>query len=145
MRPFRRLLRHEGGASALEFALVAAPLLLIIVGTVEYGRALWTQQAMQSLAISAARCIGVQQTQCTTSGSYSLAKTRTWVIGEAAKLGVPLQTANITVNASTTCQGVSGFATVAISYLFVSAAPQVVTAMVLGPTLRANACFPVQA
>jgi Flp pilus assembly protein TadG len=144
VRPLRCFLRHEGGASALEFALVAVPLLLIIVGTIEYGRALWTQQAMQSLAISAARCIGVQQTQCTNSGVYNAAKTSTWVIGEAAKLGVPLQAANITVNASTTCQGVSGFATVAISYLFVSAAPQVITAMVLGPTLRANACFPVQ-
>jgi Flp pilus assembly protein TadG len=137
--------RHQGGASALEFALVAVPLLLIIVGTVEYGRALWTQQAMQSLAISTARCIGVQQTQCTNSGIYNANKTSTWVIGEAAKLGVPLQAADITVNASTTCRGVAGFATVAISYVFVSAAPEFITALVLGPTLRADACFPVQA
>lgn len=140
----RQFVRHQGGASALEFALVSVPLLLIIVGTVEYGRALWTQQAMQSLAISTARCIGVQQTQCTNSGTYSANKTSTWVIGEAAKLGVPLQAANITVDASTTCRGVAGFATVAISFVFVSAAPQFITALVLGPTLRADACFPVQ-
>jgi Flp pilus assembly protein TadG len=143
-RTLRRLLHHQGGASALEFALVAVPLLLIIVGTVEYGRALWTQQAMQSLAISTARCIGVQQTQCTNSGTYNANKTSTWVIGEAAKLGVPLQAVNLTVNASTTCRGVAGFATVTISYVFVSAAPQFVTSLLLGPTLRAEACFPVQ-
>lgn len=145
MRRFlRRFLRHEGGASALEFALVAVPLLLIIVGTVEYGRALWTQQAMQSLAISAARCIGVAQTECTSAGSYNATRTRTHVIAEAAKLGVPLQAGNITLNANTTCRSVSGFATVTISYVFVSAAPEFVTSLLLGPTLRADACFPVQ-
>lgn len=141
----RHFARDEGGASALEFALLAAPLLLIIVGTIEYGRALWTQQAMQSLAIATARCIGVSQSQCTTSGSYSSTKTNTYIIAEAAKLGVALQTTNVTLNASTTCQGVSGFATVAISYTFVSAVPAFITAMVMGPALRANACFPNQA
>src|SRR5690606_25512915 len=105
----RRFARHQGGASALEFALVAVPLLLIIVGTVEYGRALWTQQAMQSLAISSARCIGVAQTECTTSGSHSVTKTRAHVIAEAAKLGVGLQSGNITINANTSCRGVAGF------------------------------------
>lgn len=141
----RRFRHDDSGASALEFALLAVPLLLIIVGTIEYGRALWTQEAMQSLAIAAARCIGVSQSQCSTSGAYSSSKTSTYVIAEAAKLGVPLQSTNITVNANTSCRGVSGFATVAISYTFVSAAPQFVTALVLGPTLKANACFPNQA
>ena len=142
---WRRFARHEGGASALEFALLAVPLLLIIVGTIEYGRALWTQQAMQSLAIATARCIGVSQSQCTTSGSYSSTKTNTYLIAEAAKLGVALQTTNITINASTTCQSVTGFATVGISYTFVSAVPAFITALAIGPTLRASACFPNQA
>ena len=141
----RRFSRDQSGASALEFALLAVPLLLIIVGTIEYGRALWTQQAMQSLAIATARCIGVSQSECSSSGTYSSTRTNTWVIGEAAKLGVALQSTNISVNANTSCQGVSGFATVAITYTFVSAVPAFVTALVLGPTLKATACFPNQA
>lgn len=144
MTRLRQFARHDGGASALEFALLAVPLLLMIVGTIEYGRALWTQQAMQSLAIATARCIGVSQSECTSSGSYSSTKTNTYLIAEAARLGVALQSTNISVNAATSCQGVAGFATVAINYTFVSAAPAFITAMVLGPTLKANACFPNQ-
>jgi Flp pilus assembly protein TadG len=140
----RRLARNESGASALEFALLAVPLLLMIVGTIEYGRALWTQQAMQSLAIATARCVGVTQSDCSSSGSYSSSKTNTWLIAEAAKLGVALTTTNISINANTSCQGVTGFATVAITYQFVSAAPKFITALLLGPTLKANACFPNQ-
>lgn len=139
-----RFVRHQGGASALEFALLAVPLLLIIVGTIEYGRALWTQQAMQSLAISTARCIGVGQSECSNSGTYSSGKTTAFVIAEAAGYGVPLQAADVSVNASTSCQGVAGFATVTITYRFVSAAPEFITALFLGPNLRATACFPNQ-
>ena len=84
MTRLRQVARHDGGASALEFALLAVPLLLMIVGTIEYGRALWTQQAMQSLAIATARCIGVSQSECTSSGSYSSTKTNTYLIAEAA-------------------------------------------------------------
>lgn len=145
MSSFARFIRHQGGASALEFALLAVPLLLIIVGTIEYGRALWTQQAMQSLAIATARCVGVSQSECSTSGSYSSSKTNTYVIAEAAKLGVALRSTNISVNANTSCQGLSGFATATITYEFVSAAPAFITALVIGPTLTASACFPNQA
>ena len=144
MRRLRKFARHDGGASALEFALLAVPLLLIIVGTIEYGRALWTQQAMQSLAISTARCVGISQSECASSGTYSSSKTTAYVIAEAARLGVPLQGPDISVNAATSCQGVTGFATVTITYRFVSAAPEFLTAMVLGPNLRAPACFPHQ-
>lgn len=142
----RSRFRHdESGASALEFALLAVPLLLMIVGTIEYGRALWTRQAMQSLAIATARCVGVTQSDCSTSGSYSATKTSTYLIAEAAKLGVALTTGNISINANTSCQGVSGFSTVAITYTFVSAAPKFITALLIGPTLTATACFPNQA
>jgi Flp pilus assembly protein TadG len=140
----RRFGRNESGASALEFALLAVPLLLIIFGTIEYGRALWTQQAMQSLAIETARCIGVASTDCANSGTYSATRTRDHLITEAAKLGVSLSSGNITLNPSTTCRGVSGFATVAISYRFVTVVPDFITALMVGPTLNASACFPNQ-
>lgn len=145
MSSFARLIRHQGGASALEFALLAVPLLLIIVGTIEYGRALWTQQAMQSLAIATARCVGVSQSECSSSGSYNSSRTNSHVIAEAAKLGVALESTDISVNANTSCRSVSGFATVTITYEFVSAAPAFITALVIGPTLTASACFPNQA
>lgn len=41
-RAFARLLRSTSGASAIEFALIAMPLLLFLFGTMEYGRLMWT-------------------------------------------------------------------------------------------------------
>lgn len=143
-RPARALRDHTGGASAVEFAIVAAPLLLILFGTVEFGRLLWTRQAMQSLAISAARCMGVRQTSCSSAGAYSATATTSYVIAGAAGLGVPLASTNITLNASTTCGGVSGFSSVAISYTFATAVPVLINALAGGVALSASACFPNQ-
>ena len=80
----RSFWRNERGVSALEFALTALPFLMLLVGTIELGRLLWMRQAMQSLAGSAARCMGVLQTQCAASGVYSPTGTANFVIVGAA-------------------------------------------------------------
>jgi Flp pilus assembly protein TadG len=140
----RALISDQRGASALEFALLIVPLLILVVGTIEYGRAVWTQHAMQSLAISTARCVAIQQNECAVSGTYDAARTRTHVINEAGKLAVPLTAANIAINTNTSCQGVAGFVKVTINYRFVSPAPDFITAMGTGPHLTATSCFPIQ-
>jgi Flp pilus assembly protein TadG len=58
-RSFRRFAGARSGATAVEFALVIGPLLLVLLGTVEVSRLLWTRQAIQSVAIAGARCLGV--------------------------------------------------------------------------------------
>lgn len=42
MRRLARLLRHQGGASAAEFALILPLLLIAIVGTIDVGRYIWS-------------------------------------------------------------------------------------------------------
>lgn len=45
-RRVRQFLSDQSGASAVEFALVALPLILLTVGIVEVGRAIFTQQSL---------------------------------------------------------------------------------------------------
>ena len=66
-RPLRVLLAHlrrdERGASALEFSILAIPLLAFMFGILEFGRAMWTEEALQSTAATVARCVGLQVQQ----------------------------------------------------------------------------------
>lgn len=56
--------RDQGGASAVEFALVAVPFFLMLFGIIEGGRLLWTQLGLQHAVEMAARCASL-----TTSGN----------------------------------------------------------------------------
>jgi Flp pilus assembly protein TadG len=58
----RRRLRQQRGAVAVEFALIMPVLLLILVGTLEFGR-VWSQlQVFQGAAREGARCAAVKAT-----------------------------------------------------------------------------------
>jgi Flp pilus assembly protein TadG len=60
MKIFRRRLRRENGAVAVEFALIMPVLLLILFGTIEWGR-VWSQhQVFNGAAREGARCAAVQ-------------------------------------------------------------------------------------
>jgi Flp pilus assembly protein TadG len=52
------------GATALEFALIAPPLLMLLVGTLDVGRLLWTRAALQDAVARAARCVAVTPEMC---------------------------------------------------------------------------------
>jgi hypothetical protein len=58
----------------VEFALVAPVFLAPLFGTLEFGRALWTQQALQQTAIAGARCMALPQTNCATAAYLQLGK-----------------------------------------------------------------------
>ena len=55
-RPLRRLFKARDGAEAIEFALVSIPLVLFLMGVVEFGRLYWTQSDLQYAAEATARC-----------------------------------------------------------------------------------------
>jgi Flp pilus assembly protein TadG len=62
MMKTRRRLRQQRGAVAVEFALIMPVLLLILVGTLEFGR-VWSQlQVFQGAAREGARCAAVKAT-----------------------------------------------------------------------------------
>jgi len=141
----RRLWRDSGGAAAIEFAAVLGPLLLLTFGVIEFGRLLWTREALQETATAGARCMGMIASSCASGGAYSSANTDTYVEAVAAEWGVTLANANITLNNATTCAGVSapnGFSTVTITYSFQSVVPNEVKSLTGGASLSNTACFP---
>lgn len=138
----RRFRQSVLGASAVEFALVATPFLLLMVGTVEAGRFIWTRIALQETAIAGARCMGLRTASCGTSGTYSSSLTSSYIINTARGWALTLTSANVTLTNGTTCDGQAGFSRVAISYTFQTAVPQLLGAFKNGVPLSATACFP---
>ena len=69
--PLGRLARSRGGATIVEFALVAPPLLMLLLGIMETGRALWTQNALNYAVEQAARCASIDQNNCGNAGQVA--------------------------------------------------------------------------
>jgi hypothetical protein len=141
---FKRFRRDKSGATALEFALVAGPLLLLIFGVIEFSRAEWTRQSLQEIAIQGARCMGVRQTACTTGTTIDVAKSKTYLITEGHDYGLELTGNGITLESNVSCDGVAGFSRVRLAYDFRTAVPGLIEALLAKIPLQAQACFPNQ-
>jgi Flp pilus assembly protein TadG len=77
MKPLGRLMRAQAGSVALDFALIATPLLLLLLGTMELGRMLWYQNALNYSVEEAARCATIDVHNCATTDqikSYAAAR-----------------------------------------------------------------------
>jgi Flp pilus assembly protein TadG len=143
MRPWLGRFRDcRGGASALEFSLILAPMLVLMFGGIEYSRLLWTREALQQAAIAGARCVGMPQTGCSTAGVYNAASATTFIQNAAAAWSIALPASGIAVSTSATCGGVGGFSQVTLTYAFQTVAPTLLPTLSAGSTLTATACFP---
>ncbi|RUT30227.1 pilus assembly protein [Arsenicitalea aurantiaca] len=138
----QKFLLDRTGASAVEFALIIGPLLLLLFGSIEFGRYLWTRQALQETAIAGARCLAVPQSECMLSGTYNAATARTHVQSIARGWGIALADQGVTLEPDVSCAGTSGFSRVVVSAPFNSPVPQVMTALTGAETISASACFP---
>lgn len=125
--------------------MLAGPLLLLIFGSIEFGRAMWTREALQATAIAGARCMGLVQNSCGTASVYNSSMTTSYVQNIAATWKVVLPTAGITLNRNASCGGVNGFSQVSVSYTFRTAVPALISALANGVPLSAVACFPNRA
>lgn len=133
--------RAASGTAAIEFAILAPPFLCLGFGVYEFGRALWTLEALQESATEGARCIGVQSGSCYSNGSYSEDETIDYVQGVAQGWGISVPDADIVPTQSTTCGTVAGFAQVQITYQFSTVVGSLIPALA-NQTLTASACFP---
>jgi Flp pilus assembly protein TadG len=140
----QRFRRDRTGAATLEFALIAVPLVVLLFGGIEISRAEWTRQALRETAISAARCIGVGQSECADAGVYSAKKALEQVKAFGNAWGLALDTDDITLDNKATCNGIAGFSQVQISYRFETAIPEAVTGLLQKTVMAAEACFPNQ-
>jgi Flp pilus assembly protein TadG len=144
-RRLTAFIASHDGTTALEFAFVAPLLLLFVLGTFEFGRLLWTREALQEAAATGARCMGVLQSSCATGGAYSAAKTTSYVQTLAAQWSVALPAADVALNQNATCGGIAGFSQVSITFAFQTVAPGIIRALSGGLTFSTSACFPNQA
>jgi Flp pilus assembly protein TadG len=141
------LARAQDGATAVEFALVLPMFLMLVFGSIEFGRLLWTQQALQEAAIAGARCVAIAQgsnannSPCAASGSYSSTTTMSYIQTVASGWGLSLPSSGINANpaGSGVCAGLSQ---VTLTSTFYSVAPQIVKLATGGTTLTATACYP---
>jgi Flp pilus assembly protein TadG len=62
LRERARFRMGNRGATAVEFAFIGPALILLLFGTIEGGRMLWTQNTLQYVVEQAARCAVVNQT-----------------------------------------------------------------------------------
>lgn len=138
-------LKSVSGASAIEFAILALPMFMLLFGGVEAGRAYWTSQAVKDVATSVARCIGVASPECVRDGIFDRDKTISYALSNALSLGVPLAKNSITITENGECAGVGGFAVVTISHSFASPVGLLGNMFADGITFERRSCFPVTA
>ncbi|MGH9553423.1 MAG: TadE family protein [Terriglobales bacterium] len=123
-RRIRRLLRRSDGNTALDFALLALPFLLVVFGVFEFGRLLWVQNALHYSVEEAARCGVVNLSVCSNaSQTQTFASTRS---------GATFPTSTFTVTTPSCGNKVSA------SYPFIFVTPLINYSV----TLTAESCFP---
>jgi Flp pilus assembly protein TadG len=130
------------GTTAVEFAICALAMMLIVVGFIEFGRLVWTSEVLQEAASEGARCMGLRANACAAAGVYSAASSTNYVVSVATARGVAITSAMITLSNAAVCGGTSGFSRVSISYDFTTVAPSLLTSLVNGFIVPASACFP---
>ncbi|MEA2741605.1 MAG: hypothetical protein QOH05_4912 [Acetobacteraceae bacterium] len=79
MSQFRVLLGRRDGATAIEFALVAALFLPLCLAIFDAGLLLWTQGALQSTAALTARCAAIASPVCTNPQQFAVTTAGNWV------------------------------------------------------------------
>lgn len=134
--------RARGGNVAIEMALVLPAFLALVFGTIEYGRLLWTRQALQETATVAARCMAILQSPCASGGSYSAIRTTSYIQQVGNQWGLSVPSSAITLMPNATCGGVAGFSEVSLAFRFISAVPKIVLLPAGGFVLSTAACYP---
>lgn len=115
----RNLFRHKGGATAVEFAIVAPVFLFMIIGIMACGLAIWSRNVINDVATEAARCIAVGNTDCTVAAANCVDSVAVcYVIRLASDRGLGgLAAAGISIETAATI-GAASFTRVTINHVF---------------------------
>ena len=133
----RGFLRDTRGATAIEFALVVGPLILLLLGTIEVGRLMWSGHALDEVAIAGARCIGIHAPACAHEDEIVPDLAVSFIRAAARSRGIVLEATDISLDTDAGCAVETGFLRVALSFRFDSVLPGLA-----GTRLDAEACFP---
>lgn len=138
----RALTRTRKATTAVEFAVCALAMVLIVVGFAEFGRLVWTTEVLQEAVSEGARCMGLRANSCAAAGVYSSANTKAYVVSRATAAGVVITPAAVSLSNVASCGGATGFSQVSINYNFATVAPALVAVLADGFTVSVAACFP---
>jgi Flp pilus assembly protein TadG len=98
---FRKLRRRRGGATAIEFALVAGLFLPLCFAILDAGLLLWTEGSLQSVAALTARCAAIASPSCANAlQAQTFAVNNLWVFAGL------ITTANVSAPATVSISGV---------------------------------------
>lgn len=123
---------------AIEFAAIALPLMLLLGGSIEVSRYVWTRLALQDAASVGARCLGLQLDPCFGTKTMDLDGTVGFVRKQAAAWTIDLSEDSVTVEDDATCHDVDDFVKIAIRHRFVD-----VISILPEAWIDVAACFPV--
>jgi Flp pilus assembly protein TadG len=127
-----RLLRCRAGTTAIETAVLLPTFLLMFLGIVEFGRAMWMESTLQDVVEAAARCAVVNTSTCDTA-----ADTASYAASQVT--GFSVSSSAFTATMSTTCgTGVAG-SSVSVSLPFAFVVPKLLPWSI---TLSAQSCHP---
>jgi Flp pilus assembly protein TadG len=132
----RRLLGDRTGGTAVEFAVVASGVVLLLLGSLEVGLLLWTNTALQVAAAQTARCAALD-TCSPNPQSYAVSLAGQWAGAGAVK------TSDVTVSSASICQGAAaGYS----KFTMVTISSEVWNGLLMAPLssvkLKASACYP---
>ncbi len=136
-RSFCRRCR-ERGAATVEFAIIFPILLLLVLGLIEVGRAIWTQTTLDYAVQAAARCAAVSPNLCRDVPSYAARKAFGLNFNDPASVFV-VSSGSCSVDAN----GIPTGAQVTASLPFDWLVPAFFPNPPFPERLRARACFPV--
>jgi Flp pilus assembly protein TadG len=122
------LWRGCAGTTAIEFALLAPVLFMMIIGLAEVALLMWTQVTLDQAASAAARCAAVDSVNCATTANIQ-------AYGAGQAYGLTLPTSDFTVTTNACGRQVD----IAYPYRFLT--PLVVGGQI---TMTAHACSPAQ-
>lgn len=130
--------RDRRGAVAIEFAAIALPLVILLGGSMEISRYVWTRIALQDAASIGARCLGLRLAPCFAAENMDRTATVSLVREQAKDWAIEITEDAITPDAISACHAINDFAKVEIRHRFVS------VVHVLPETwIEVEACFPV--
>ena len=101
-----RSAQHERGSTLAEFAVVLTASMILIVGIIDFGRALYTYHLVSNAARIATRYASVRGTSCSSAGCPATsASIQTYVRGLAPELNQGQITVTTTWSSSSACAG----------------------------------------
>jgi len=123
-----KLIRDNQGTAAVEFGLLAVPVIGFLFAIIEFGWVLWIDNALNIAVDTAARCGAVQSTTTPCSGTDMVT---------AANTVFPLTAPSGTFTNNTSCQNNGGSGLVGTYNVGIG-----VWVWTVNVTLTANSCYP---